>query len=450
MQHNQGKHERPFNNRRFVIIMAALIATSLVDVSIVKVNDLLNKDFIQMQVKLVLFSVNSSLVLLLQFLIIRYVRNSFKGNRLNKSLKVRGFYTLSLTSLFVITAIVGILIFQQFCFGYYDTALSISIISISYGTSAAFIIWLSSLFFAWYRSNHNSIVLLYFISMLVIAFNLITTAAFTDAKITDRPSHAGEYFGSSGDISGGKHLLLDYAYRISSFMSFFSIWITTTILMNYYRERLVNALIYWVILAIPLIYFIFTYFYQLILSNILITYLEIDPITVSIVLGTFLSLSKPIGGLIFGIAFWKISKMIGYEKNIKMYMIISGWGIFLIFGANQAITIIVDPYPPFGLATTTILITGGFLVLLGIYNSAALVSTNNGLRQSIKERALESRLLGAIGQAEMENEIQRTVKKLTQQRETNLETMPTGYPAELDEKELKKYIEFVIREVKRE
>ena len=36
-------------------------------------------------------------------------------------------------------------------------------------------------------------------------------------------------------------------------------------------------------------------------------------------------------------------------------MIISGWGILLIFGANQATTMIVAPYPPFGLATITVL-----------------------------------------------------------------------------------------------
>jgi hypothetical protein len=30
-------------------------------------------------------------------------------------------------------------------------------------------------------------------------------------------------------------------------------------------------------------------------------------------------------------------------------MFISGWGIFLIFAANQATTLIVSPYPPFGL-----------------------------------------------------------------------------------------------------
>src|SRR2546423_6108229 len=153
--------------------------------------------------------------------------------------------------------------------------------------AAALIIWLSMLFLAWYKSNHNFIVFLYFVSMLVIAFNLIMTAAFIGAKVSDRPQHAGEYVGSSGDISGGKHVLLDNAYRISSFMSFFSIWVTTAILMNYYRERLIKAIVYWVILSIPLVYFVITYFYQFILAKILISYLAVDPITVSIVIGAF-------------------------------------------------------------------------------------------------------------------------------------------------------------------
>lgn len=63
------------------------------------------------------------------------------------------------------------------------------------------------------------------------------------------------------------------------------------------------------------VYFLVTYFYQYFLSNVLISYLEIDPVIVSIILGSFLSLSKPIGGLIFGVAFWNISKIISYERN---------------------------------------------------------------------------------------------------------------------------------------
>jgi len=191
-----------------------------------------------------------------------------------------------------------------------------------------------------------------------------------------------------------------------------------------------------------------TYFYQIILSNLLISYLEVDPITVSIVLGAFLSLSKPIGGVFFGVAFWKISRTISYEKNIKTYMIISGWGIFLIFSANQAEAQITGPYPPFGITTTTILNIAAFLMLVGIYNSAVHVSASNDLRRSIYKHALESKLLGIIGSAEMENELQKTVMKINNEKK-HLMT-DTQQPVELDGTELKKYIEFVVREVKKD
>ena len=232
-------------------------------------------------------------------------------------------------------------------------------------------------------------------------------------------------------------------------MSFFSIWITTALLMRYYRERLINDIIYWIILLIPLVYFIITYFYQFFLAKILISYLAIDPITVSIILGAFLSLSKPIGGLVFAIAFWKIARTISYEKNIRTYMIISGWGILLIFGANQAATQIVAPYPPFGLATITVLVMASFLMLLGIYNSAILVSANNELRKSIYKHAVESRLLRLIGHAEMESEIEKTVRKISKDKNLLEIDAEQQRLLEIDEKGLKKYLDLVIREVKK-
>jgi hypothetical protein len=161
----------------------------------------------------------------------------------------------------------------------------------------------------------------------------------------------------------------------------------------------------------------------------------------------FLALSKPIGGLVFGVAFWKISRIMSYERNIMTYMIISGFGIFLIFAANQAIVQIVSPYPSFGLSSLTVLNIATFLMLLGIYNSAKLVSSNNRLRKFIHNNALESRLLDILGKAEMEKEIQKTVKKIAKNKEI-LERGKTEF--ELDEKGLKKYIDSVIRETKKE
>ena len=414
-----------------------------------KINDLIDKYFIPMQGKLILFSINSSLCLLLQFLIIKYLQSSIKRDRLNNTLKVQSFYKISLISLCVLATFIGFLIFQLFYNNYYNTSISIFIITISYGTATAFIIRLSLLFFSWFKSNHNLIVFLYFISMLVIGFNLIMTAAYTNVKVSELPNPTGEYVGSSGFFSSDRYSLLENAYRIFSFMSFFSIWITTAVLMINYRKKPSNAIVYWIILSIPFVYFLITYFYQYILGNILISYREINPITVSIILGAFLALSKPIGGLVFGVAFWKISRIMSYERNIMTYMIISGFGIFLIFSANQAATqTIPGIYPPFGLLTITVLNIAAFFMLLGIYNSATLVSANHNLRKLIRKHALESKLLGLLGHAELDNEIRKTVKEITQDKDILERYKEAEF--EFDEKELEKYIDSVIRETKKE
>jgi hypothetical protein len=82
---------------------------------------------------------------------------------------------------------------------------------------------------------------------------------------------------------------------------------------------------------------------------------------------SFLALSKPIEGG-FRSYILDISKIMSYERNIRTYMIISDFGIFLIFAANQqAIVQIVSPYPSFGLSSITVLNIATFLMLLGIY-----------------------------------------------------------------------------------
>ena len=86
-------------------------------------------------------------------------------------------------------------------------------------------------------------------------------------------------------------------------------------------------------------------------------------------------------------------------------------------------------------------------MLLGIYNSATYVSANHNLRKLIRKHALESRLLDIIGQAEMEKEIRKTVKEITQNRNT-LERYKEA-ECEFDKKELEKYIDSNKRNKKR-
>ena len=132
-------------------------------------------------------------------------------------------------------------------------------ILVSYVTAMAFLTRLSLLFVSWYRSTHKLIILLYFVSMVLIVFNLLLTSLISCLMIADRPEQIKEFVGGSVNASARKYTLLNYIYSASSIMSFSSIWLTTALLLNSYREKLVNTVAYWVLLSIPLIYFLVNY-----------------------------------------------------------------------------------------------------------------------------------------------------------------------------------------------
>jgi hypothetical protein len=106
-----SEHQRSLSQKRFWYIMIALIAVLLIDTSFVRIHDLVDKNFIPLQSKSVLFSVNSSLCLLLQFYLIRHIRNSFKSDRSNRTLKAKSFYIISLVSICVLGSLIGFLMF---------------------------------------------------------------------------------------------------------------------------------------------------------------------------------------------------------------------------------------------------------------------------------------------------------------------------------------------------
>jgi hypothetical protein len=435
-----------FNRLLFLLILIGLIVTLLVDTSVVKVYDLVDKNFIPAREKIILFLANSSACLFLEYLIIWYLRNSFLKHEVTLGASSKLFYVMFFISLLLLTALFGYLSFQMFYKNSYSTMISITIILISYLTSSFFLIMLSGLFISWYSSSQNSLVLLYSISTGLIVVNLMLTAAYSVIIINDRPDEIRRFVGGSMNISSGRHILLHNFYIVSSILSFVSIWVTTALLMKNYKDNLIHAVAYWVLLSLPLIYYSINYFYRFIFGSVLVDYLTIDPLTVSIVLTAFLSFSRPIGGLMFGVVFWRISKRLRYERKIRTCMVISGWGILLLFATNQAASQTVVPYPPFGLATSTALILATYLMLLGIYNSARLVSINADLRKAIYKHAFDSKLLNLIGTAEMDREVQKTVTTILQDRD--IIEMRSEENLNLDAVELKKHLEFVLKEVK--
>ena len=95
-------------------------------------------------------------------------------------------------------------------------------------------------------------------------------------------------------------------------------------------------------------------------------------------------------------------------------MIISAYGMVLLFISNQAVLLVIVPYPPFGLATISLIGLSSYLILIGIYSSATSVAQDAKLRVSIRKSVeQQSKLLDTIGTAQMEQEIQRRVIIMT-------------------------------------
>ena len=200
---------------------------------------------------------------------------------------------------------------------------------------------------------------------------------------------------------------------------------TTAILFNSYREKLIRSVTHWILLILPLVYFLVAYFYQFFLSNVLTYYFQNDPSTVSVLVSAFLTLSKPIGGMMFAFAFWNMSRGISYERKMKMSLVIAGWGIFFIFSANQAATQVVIPYPPFGITTVTALNVAAFLLLVGISASAINVSQDRELRREFYNSAVSKmNLLKTIGVAQMEKELIKKYESMVKRTPSSEEHTP--------------------------
>jgi hypothetical protein len=220
--------------------------------------------------------------------------------------------------------------------------------------------------------------------------------------------------------------------------------IATVLLLRHYSRKL-GIIKYWIIVSIPLAYFL-SQFQPLFLYSFADLRLS-NPVLFGIIYNLIFSVSKPAGGVLFGIAFWIVAKNLT-NKTVKNYMVISAYGMMLLFTANQPTGLTLIPYPPFGLTSICFMVLAVYLVFLGVYSSAASVSEDTRLRQSIRKIALrESQFLDAIGTAEMEQELQRRVIAIYAKTKYSM-VEETGISSSVDENDIKSYLQEILEEIK--
>ncbi len=135
-------------------------------------------------------------------------------------------------------------------------------------------------------------------------------------------------------------------------------------------------------------------------------------------------MSKVVGGILFGIAFWTIARRLG-QIQVREYMVISAYGFILLFVSNQAIFLVNYNYPPFGFATVSYVGFSCFLVMIGIYSAAISVGQDVELRRLIRKSAQkEAGLLQHIASAEMEAQITKTVLSIARRNKAVMREKP--------------------------
>ena len=347
---------------------------------------------------------------------------------------------------YVLIAILVFTISQMIFTMSYNIVFLRTAILVSYGLSLILLGILAKRFFSWFRSNRNLVVLAYALATSMISINALITIIYTNNQFNLPQSDFIRPVRSLTGTFTAPDMIFSSAYILTSVSSFILTWIATVLLLRHYSRKLGRTK-YWIIVSIPLGYFL-SEFQPLFLYSFS-DFRMSDPVLFGIIYNLIFAISKPLCGLLFGVAFWSVARSLTNE-TVKGYMIISAFGMMLLFTSNQPVGLTLLPFPPFGLVTICFMGLASYLVYVGIYSSAISISQDSSLRKSIRKYAFtESKLLDSIGSAQMEQQIQRRVIEMTRQNQ-NIFANETGVEPSLNDDEVKEYLHEVLKEVKKE
>jgi hypothetical protein len=427
----------------FILIYIVIIAL-IVDISIVRIATSvggLGPSYITLFVGIVVvFAVG-------QYTIMAFVKSERKDIEYRVSSHVIGRRLIdkavTISQYALLAILVSVILQMVFTSSYHVSSLK-AIIFISYVLSFALLALLAKRFFSWFKSNRNLVVLVYASAVSMLSINSVITIIYTNNEFVNAP----EFILNIKSLTGGYEsadVLLGSAYTLTSVFSFILMWIATILLLKHYSRRIGKAK-YWLAVGIPLAYFL-SQFQPLFLYSFGDLRLE-DPVLFGIVYNMIYTIAKPAGGILFGIAFWTIAKHLS-NQAVKKYMLISAFGIMLLFTTNQPTFLLLVPYPPFGLVTVSFMGLASYLFYLGIYSASVSVSEDSKLRQSIRRAAIKesTEFLDSIGTAEMEQEIERRVVLMTSATKENIEK-ETGISSSFDDEDIRKYLHEVLQEIR--
>jgi hypothetical protein len=380
-----------------------------------------------------------------QFMILLFVRHRSKEIQLSANVQFYRTYKVTIAVQVALTIILLFVTLQLVMMSSYFISTLVATVTTSYGLAIAMMVLLMKNFLSWFRTSKNFVILAYGISAAILAIHFSFTLFFTASVLLDLPAERRSYFSLTPFFMPGSiTFILNNIHSLTSILSFSIVWGATVLLLHHYSQK-VGRIKYWIVVSLPLVYFLSQF--PALFLNVFDQIIRENPIFFGSLFTLIFTLSKPVGGILFGIAFWTISRHMRRTIAVRDYLMISALGFVLLFSSDQAVVLIIGPYPPFGLAATSFVGLSSYLIFVGIYYSAISLSHDDRVRREIKKFAMqESKLLDSIGSAQFEKDISEKVDIIRQIQ--NSATQSSGVQPSMKEDEIRKYLEDVLHETK--
>src|ERR671912_231712 len=437
-----------YSTRKFFIVISIVVSSLIIDSSLSNISDIIRVStswgFSAFIAVVIIYAIG-------QYLVLEFVKQRSRGIR-SKSPYFNRLSTVVTIVQYVLTAIILFVILQIFLNSYYYTSMLTWNLSISYAMASIIMVILALVFFSWYRSNRNFIVLSYSVSFIVTGISIVSAIIFftiillgMQDKITNSSSleptseqeevgHGPEEevgHGPEEEVGHGPDIRkfdlstvlgkIQTVFVISQIVSFLSLWGSTAMLLHTYSKKL-GKVKFWIIITIPIasylsIFVIITPFVMSISSD---NHDKDSIIEILVVDALGYTLPALFSGLLFGLPFWMIASSLSYSSALKDYMIIAGSG-FALFELAINGSVMLASYPPLGLASVSFVGLSSYLILMGIYSSAISMSGDVKLRQTIRKSAIdESKLLVGIGSGQMEQKIEKKVIEMAKDQAASM------------------------------
>lgn len=368
-----------------------------------------------------------------QLYILQFVRQKSSQIRKNAAYLRISYNIVFLIQYLVVSIFIFVLV-QLITTQQYSTIALTIVTTVTYGLTIGLMGIFTIIFFSWYKSNRNSVVILIYglsFAAVVIASAIFLTGSLN--RLVDKPAFISiDVTPSAKSKPGSLGYELAKMYHYADIVSFLLKWVATALLLYHYSQKM-GKIKYWMLISLPLAYFAGTYLDD---YNLYEPHTELGALYWDL----YTSLNSTAGGILFYIGFVVAARHFHGNTTIKEYLIMCGFGFLLFFSAGQS-TLANTLYPPFGLATMSLYGLSTYMILLALYSCAISVSEDIELRKSIKKSTLrESKFLDSMGSAHMEKDFTRRMMLRAREEQKERLQKSAGITSSLTDDDIKNII----------